>query len=37
MPLKRTKILDTAYDDNSGRFYVLNDKWILEVWEIGQG
>lgn len=36
MPLKRSKVLDSAFDHKSGRFYLLNDHWILEVWELSQ-
>jgi hypothetical protein len=34
MPLKRYDILDTAFDSRLGRYYILNEGWILEVWDL---
>ena len=32
-PRKITKVLDSVFDDNTNRLYVLTNKWIVEVWE----
>lgn len=36
VPLKKSKIIDYAFDDKAGRMYTLTDSWMLEVWEIHQ-
>ncbi len=32
-PLKQYKILDTAFDERLGRYYILNEGWVLEIWD----
>jgi len=36
VPLKKSKIIDYAFDNKAGRIYTLTDSWMLEVWEIHQ-
>ena len=36
VPLKKSKIIDFAFDNKAGRIYTLTDSWMLEVWEIHQ-
>lgn len=37
VPFKFSKILDSLFDAQSDRLYVLNDKWQFEIYDIGQG
>jgi len=36
VPLKKSRIIDYAFDNKAGRIYTLTDSWMLEVWEIHQ-
>lgn len=36
IPLKSSKILDSAFDSAENRLYCLTDKWVLEVWDLYQ-
>ncbi|EAR94381.2 EF hand protein (macronuclear) [Tetrahymena thermophila SB210] len=36
VPLCEAYALDATFDQNSGRLYILTDKWNIEVWELGQ-
>lgn len=36
VPLKKSGIIDYAFDNKADRIYTLTDSWMLEVWEIHQ-
>lgn len=35
-PLQQTSLLSAVCDSNTGRLYLLNKHWIIEVWELHQ-
>lgn len=36
VPLGKSALLDSCFDEISGKLYTLNDKWVVESWQIGQ-